>query len=151
MISQFGVVIYSALDSGLGSDKERHLSSGLEEIIESKATIEEMEENLLEKLNSIEGSIVDDDDLICVLQNTKATSIDVNKKLQISEVTNSKINAAREEYRNVAVRGSVLYFLIVEISQINPMYQTSLKQFLSFSNPTNITRSSQYAILCKSK
>ena len=35
MISQFGVVIYSALDSGLGSDKERHLSSGLEEIIES--------------------------------------------------------------------------------------------------------------------
>ena len=33
-ITELGVVIYSALDSGLGSDKERHLSSGLEEIIE---------------------------------------------------------------------------------------------------------------------
>ena len=102
----------------------------VEEIIESKATILEMEENLLEKLNSIEGSIVEDDDLIKVLQNTKATSIDVSKKLQISEVTNAKINEAREEYRNVAIRGSILYFLIVEMSHVNKMYQTSLKQFL---------------------
>ena len=137
-IIDFTVTIHGLEDQLLGrvvksekSELEMERVKLVEEIIESKATIEEMEENLLEKLNSIEGSIVDDDDLICVLQSTKATSLDVNKKLQISEVTNSKINAAREEYRNVAVRGSVLYFLIVEISQINPMYQTSLKQFLS--------------------
>ena len=103
----------------------------VEEIIESKATIVEMEENLLKKLSSIEGSIVDDDDLISVLQNTKSVSIDVNKKLQTSVETNAKINEAREQYRNVAIRGSVLYFLVVEMSQVNPMYQTSLKQFLT--------------------
>ena len=103
----------------------------VEEIIESKNTITELEENLLEKLNSIEGSIVEDEDLIKVLQKTKSTSLDVSKKLEVSEVTNSKIVAAREEYRAVAVRGSVLYFLIVEMSQVNSMYQTSLKQFLA--------------------
>ena len=137
-IIDFTVTIHGLEDQLLGrvvksekAELEMERVRLVEEIIESKATIEEMEENLLEKLNSIEGSIVDDDDLICVLQNTKATSIDVNKKLQISEVTNTKINSAREEYRNVAVRGSILYFLIVEISQINPMYQTSLKQFLT--------------------
>ena len=103
----------------------------VEEIIESKNTITELEENLLEKLNSIEGSIVENDDLIKVLQKTKTTSIDVSKKLEVSEVTNSKIIGAREEYRGVAVRGSVLYFLIVEMSQVSSMYQTSLKQFLA--------------------
>ena len=103
----------------------------VEEIIESKNAILDLEENLLEKLNSIEGSIVEDEALIKVLQKTKATWLEVSKKLAVSEVTNTKILAAREEYRPVAVRGSVLYFLIVEMSQVNPMYQTSLKQFLA--------------------
>jgi len=36
-ISQFGVVVYSALDAGIGHDKERHLSTELETIIETMA------------------------------------------------------------------------------------------------------------------
>ncbi|KAL9890241.1 LOW QUALITY PROTEIN: dynein axonemal heavy chain 1 [Glossina fuscipes fuscipes] len=124
------------------SDLEAERVALFETVMRNQRNMKELEANLLYRLSSSQGSLVDDEALIEVLRVTKTTAEEVNQKLKISEVTERKIMKAREEFRAVAARGSILYFLIVEMSNVNVMYQNSLKQFLVIFN-NSITKSTK--------
>ncbi|XP_046689316.1 LOW QUALITY PROTEIN: dynein axonemal heavy chain 5-like [Homalodisca vitripennis] len=127
------------------SDLEAERVALFESVMQNQRSMKELESNLLHRLTSTKGSLVDDEALIQVLQETKTTAEEVNAKLHVSEHTERKIMVAREEFRAVAARGSILYFLIVEMSNVNVMYQNSLRQFLTiFDN--SITKSTKSSV-----
>ena len=53
--------------------------------------------------------------MIETLEHAKAVSQIVEERLKLQKVTYEQINSARESYRSVATRGSILYFAIQEM------------------------------------
>ncbi|CAF1079469.1 unnamed protein product [Adineta steineri] len=97
-------------------------------------TLDTLKENFVlidHTIDPLEGSVLDDPSLVEVLNANKRIAIEVKEKVAIAEETKLKISTAREEYRPVAIRGSIIYFLMSEITLVNHMYQISLQQFLS--------------------
>ena len=60
----------------------------------------------------------------------------ISKRLAEAEETEQKITAARERYRPAAERGSLMYFVVASMAEIDPMYQFSLKYFKQLFNNT---------------
>lgn len=109
---------------------EEQLTQVLGEVNTNTKSLMQLDSNLLERLTNNSGDLLDDEELISVLANTKSKAAEVSVKLLAADETRASIAEKREQFRPAATRGSVLYFSIVEMSLVNVMYQTSLTQFL---------------------
>eukprot|EP00731_Ephydatia_muelleri_P009156 Em0004g1494a len=64
----------------------------------------------------------------------KVTFAQISKQLAEAEQTEVQITTAREKYSPVATRGSVMYFVVATLAEVDPMYQFSLKYFNQLFN-----------------
>ncbi|KAH8057234.1 dynein light chain binding protein [Aureococcus anophagefferens] len=94
-----------------------------------KKKLAEIEAEILRRLSEAKGNILDDEELINTLADSKKFSTMINERLEAAEVTKQEINEAREAYRTVATRGSIIYFVISDLGTIDPMYQYSLQYY----------------------
>ena len=118
-----------------------------------KKTLKKTEKDILDLLNKGVGDILDDPErkLIRTLTDAKNTAAMISNKLQESEVNEKgslfpvvsllssipsfsslrlpEINNARDKYRPVAQRSSILYFVNADLAGIDSMYQFSLPFF----------------------
>ncbi|XP_059839458.1 dynein axonemal heavy chain 6-like [Hypanus sabinus] len=111
-------------------EMEEKLGQLLESIVHDLGTLQDLENRSLSLLQKSEGHILDDQDLIDTLQKSKDMSKEIKLRIEASEENEKKITAARQKYLPVATRGSILYFVVDELSQLNCMYQFSLHWFM---------------------
>ncbi|KAL0235821.1 hypothetical protein GEMRC1_002403 [Eukaryota sp. GEM-RC1] len=90
----------------------------------------ELEDEILNLLN-ISENLLEDIKLITTLQKSKTTSEEIKVALDAAAITEIQVNKLREEYRPVAARASLLFFVLDDISKVDPMYQFSLDSYIS--------------------
>ena len=113
------------------SKEQSHLELTLKQLQEdvtmNTKILKNCEEDLLYRLANVEGTLLDDPDIINVLNEIKSKSKEVSEKLKDAKDKRIEINEKREQFRPVASQGAVLYFCIVEMTAISNMYNSSLR------------------------
>ncbi|KAJ3317317.1 Dynein heavy chain 10, axonemal, partial [Blyttiomyces sp. JEL0837] len=110
----------------LEEQRERLIS----EMSSNKSLLKDLEDTLLRELASSTGLMLDNVDLIRTLEETKSKATEIAQKLVLANHTSAEVEVSRDGYRPVAKCGAVLFFVMAELSTINPMYEYSLGAFL---------------------
>jgi dynein heavy chain len=100
------------------------------QLADFKRQLKVIEDKILKLVAEAGKDILQDDDLINVLDASKQTSTTIGERMEEAERISFDIARDRENYRGVAIRGSVLYFVVADLANINFMYQYSLDFFL---------------------
>lgn len=98
---------------------------------ENKRQLKEIEDKILEVLSTSEGNILEDETAIQILSSSKVLSNEITAKQVVAEATEKLIDTARMEYTPIAVHSTILFFTIVDLANIDPMYQYSLVWFMN--------------------
>ena len=127
------------LEEQLLADVVRHERKDLEEradrlvvqVADAKGQLLQLEDKILSLLSSkASGSLLDDEDLVLTLQQSKTTSTEITESLAVALKTSEETSLAREQYRCVAQRGSLVHSAIADMGVVEGCYQTALSQFV---------------------
>ncbi|PZC72710.1 hypothetical protein B5X24_HaOG210724 [Helicoverpa armigera] len=99
-------------------------------IAHNKKVLVDLENDLLRIMYESQVPLLENEELFLTLQTSQRTSLDVKEALITSQVTEKEIDTARAGYVPVAVRASVLFFALNDLSRIDPMYQFSLDAYI---------------------
>ncbi|XP_075255484.1 dynein axonemal heavy chain 6-like isoform X3 [Convolutriloba macropyga] len=105
---------------------EEQKRENFESLARDTETIRELQRKSLRLLQSSEGHLLDQQDLVETLQQSKVISAEIKERIEISKVTAEHIQTVRDQYLPVAKRAAILYFVLADLSQIDVMYQFSL-------------------------
>merc|ERR1719393_953207 len=104
------------------------------ESAKAKAQLKDLEDKILALLSSSTGNILDDEELIETLSNSKIMGTKIEEQVKQQEVTAQQIAEVRQVYKYHALRCAALYFIVGDLCLVDPMYQFSLDWFIAMFN-----------------
>ncbi|XP_052828077.1 dynein axonemal heavy chain 3 [Octopus bimaculoides] len=111
-------------------DLEEKKNQLIIESAQNKRQLKEIEDKILDVLSNSQGNILEDETAIQVLSSSKTLSEDIEEKQLAASLTELDIDEVRNGYKPVARHGSILFFTISDLANIDPMYQYSLTWFI---------------------
>ena len=141
MLINYGVTMDGLADQLLNvvvaherPDLEEEFASLVTEMSENAQLLVSLEDSLLRELSNSQGNILDNEELIATLEETKTKAVEIQGKLEQATFTKDEISKARAQYMPVAKRGSIMYFAEAGLATVMRMYEISLDTYLSVFN-----------------
>ncbi|KAM9287928.1 LOW QUALITY PROTEIN: dynein axonemal heavy chain 11 [Cariama cristata] len=76
-----------------------------------KTELRQLEDDMLLSLSTLQGSFLDDSELVAKLEATKSIAAEIQHKIAEAKEDEAQINMTGEHYRLTAIRASILYFV----------------------------------------
>jgi dynein heavy chain len=102
------------------------------QIAADKTEMDRLEQLILQLLSDSKGDLLADETLINTLDQSKVTGDGCKQRMKSAEESMKEIDAVTETFKPVALRASIIYFVVADLASIDPMYQYSLQFFVSF-------------------
>jgi dynein heavy chain len=103
-------------------------------MVKDQKSLKQAEDTILSSLSDTKGNILDNPEIIETLKSSKKLSNEISDRMLRAEEIKKEVEEAFQQYLNVAVRGSILYFVVADLALIDPMYQYSLAYFARLFN-----------------
>lgn len=96
---------------------------------ENQKKLKNIQEKILHIMSTSSGNILDDDEAINVLSQSKVVSNQIELEQESAKETEVKIEETRTQYKPFSDCMARLFFCITDLGNIDPMYQYSLDLF----------------------
>ena len=103
----------------------------ISESASNKRQLKDLEDKILEVISSSQGDILEDETAVEILSSSKILAQEIVEKQLIATQTEQEIDTARNGYTDVAHHSSMLFFIVSDLANIDPMYQYSLNWFIT--------------------
>merc|ERR1719159_746968 len=111
-------------------DLEKERQTLVQTMSDNKQVLKTLEDTLLKELAGSKVPILENDELIATLNTAKTKSVEIGESLVSAAATAAEMEKTRSLYEKVAKRGSVLYFAMQGMPNIEKMYEYSLSSYL---------------------